>query len=62
MTDTTGPGQPPPDQSGPDPYRADWRKAPDPPPPPSMLSRFPVAGVALAAVLGLGAVVAFLLA
>ncbi|MGH9037018.1 MAG: ABC transporter substrate-binding protein [Acidimicrobiia bacterium] len=62
MTDTTGRGQPPPDQSGPDPYRADWRKAPDPPPPPSMLSRFPIAGVALAAVLGLGAVVAFLLA
>ncbi|MGH9004544.1 MAG: ABC transporter substrate-binding protein, partial [Acidimicrobiia bacterium] len=42
--------------------RADWRKPPDPPPPPPLLSRFPWIGVLLAAVLGLGAVVAFVLA
>jgi peptide/nickel transport system substrate-binding protein/oligopeptide transport system substrate-binding protein len=62
MTDTTGPDRPTPDQPTPGQPKADWRKAPDPPPPPPLLSRFPFAGVALAAVLGLGAAMAFVLA
>ncbi|MDQ3944295.1 MAG: ABC transporter substrate-binding protein [Actinomycetota bacterium] len=65
MTDTTdepGPGRPTPDQPSSTQPRTDWRKAPEPPPPPSFLSRFPMAGVALAVVLGLGAVLAFVLA
>ncbi len=41
---------------------ADWRKPPAPPPPPPLLRRVPWAGVALAVVLGLGAVVAFFFA
>ncbi len=58
MTDQTHETGPP----SPGPPRADWRKPPEPPPPPSLISRFPWTGVALAVVLGVGAMVAFFLA